>query len=323
MSVDLKKRFDRIVEILIQLQSKRVVRAQELADRFEVSLRTIYRDIKSLEQAGVPIIGEAGAGYSIMDGYKLPPVSFSKEEALSFVATEKLTQKFLDKESAKQYGSAMLKIKSILKNHDKDLLSTVENQIIMREQSMPAFLEHVPHALSSTLESISHQKQLIVKYQGIQDDEARQRAIEPIGIYHDGGFWYIVAYCLYRNDFRQFRSDRIQEATLTDTNFNKKHISIAEYIEKHRQTNHSTTHIRLLVEHKLANHLKWERKHYGFVSEKQVGDSIEMIFQSRDIVNEFPRWLMMFADFVKIIEPDELKRNLNTLLQRSMENQSN
>jgi len=94
MSVDIKKRFDRIVEILIQLQSKRVVKAQELADRFDVSLRTIYRDIKSLEQAGVPLIGEAGMGYSIMDGYRLPPVSFSKEEALCFVATEKLAEKY-------------------------------------------------------------------------------------------------------------------------------------------------------------------------------------------------------------------------------------
>ena len=323
MSVDIKKRFDRIVNILIQLQSKRVIRAQELSDRFEVSLRTIYRDIKSLEQAGVPIIGEAGTGYSIMEGYKLPPVSFSKEEALSFVATEKLTQKFLDKESAKQYGSAMLKIKSILKNRDKDLLSTVESQIIMREQSMPPFLEQVPHALSSTLESISLQKQLVVRYQGIQDEEGRLRTIEPIGIYHDGGFWYIVAYCLYRDDFRQFRSDRIQEATLTDQNFSKKHISIAEYIEKHRQTNHPKTRIKLLVANRLANYLKWERKHYGFVSEKNIGDFIEMTFQSRDIENEFPRWLMMFADFVKILEPVELKRNLTALLQRSVENQSN
>ena len=78
MASEIKKRFDRIVEILIQLQSRRLVRAQDLADHFQVSLRTIYRDIKSLEQAGVPLIGEAGLGYSLVDGYRLPPVSFSK-----------------------------------------------------------------------------------------------------------------------------------------------------------------------------------------------------------------------------------------------------
>src|SRR5690606_32751984 len=145
MSVDIKKRFDRIVNILIQLQSKRVVKAQELADRFEVSLRTIYRDIKSLEQAGVPLIGEAGTGYSIMEGYRLPPVSFSREEALSFVATEKLAQKFLDKESSQRYSAALLKIKAILKSNDKDLLSNMEDQIVMKQQAVPLFLDQVPH----------------------------------------------------------------------------------------------------------------------------------------------------------------------------------
>ncbi len=84
------KKFDRVVAILTQLQSKRIVKAQELADRFGVSLRTIYRDIKTLESSGVPISSEAGVGYSIMEGYKLPPVMFTREEAVSFVAAEKL-----------------------------------------------------------------------------------------------------------------------------------------------------------------------------------------------------------------------------------------
>ena len=70
-------RFDRVTAIMIQLQSKKVVKAQELAERFEVSLRTIYRDIRSLEEAGIPLYGEAGVGYSMADGYRLPPVMLS------------------------------------------------------------------------------------------------------------------------------------------------------------------------------------------------------------------------------------------------------
>ena len=97
MNSDNLNRFDRIVAILIHLQSGRVVKAQELASRFGVSLRTIYRDIRSLEASGVPITGEAGVGYSLMDGYRLPPVMFTREEAGSFVAAEKLMQKFSDK----------------------------------------------------------------------------------------------------------------------------------------------------------------------------------------------------------------------------------
>ena len=70
-------RFDRITAILVQLQSKKIVTAQEIADRFEISLRTVYRDIRSLEEAGVPISSEAGVGYSMMEGYRLPPIVFS------------------------------------------------------------------------------------------------------------------------------------------------------------------------------------------------------------------------------------------------------
>jgi predicted DNA-binding transcriptional regulator YafY len=86
MEDNTSNRFDRIVAILIQLQSKKIVKAQELSKRFDVSLRTIYRDIRTLEVAGVPIYSEAGVGYSLVEGYRLPPVMFTREEAESFIA---------------------------------------------------------------------------------------------------------------------------------------------------------------------------------------------------------------------------------------------
>ena len=119
MDTDPLNRFDRIVAILIQLQSKRIVRAQELADRFAVSLRTIYRDIRTLEASGVPLLSEAGVGYSIMDGYRLPPVTFTREEAGSFVAAEKLMQTFTDQSLGAYHQSAMYKVKSVLRGTEK------------------------------------------------------------------------------------------------------------------------------------------------------------------------------------------------------------
>lgn len=318
MSIELKKRFDRIVDILVQLQSKRVVKAQELADRFEVSLRTIYRDIKSLEQAGVPLIGEAGTGYSIMEGYRLPPVSFSREEALSFVATEKLAQKFLDKESSQRYSAALLKIKAILKSNDKDLLSSIEDQIVMKQQAVPLFLDQVPHILSSALEAISLKKQFEVNYQGIRDEQAMARTIEPIGIVHESGFWYIVAYCLKRQDFRQFRSDRFESAKITETNFSKNHISIANYLAQKKQDERPKSLVKLSVKREIASHLRWERNYYGFVKEIVGPEWVEMHFQSPDLDLEFPRWLMMFADHVRSIEPERLRRQVISLLEESL-----
>ncbi|MGZ5248498.1 MAG: helix-turn-helix transcriptional regulator [Flavitalea sp.] len=139
-------RFDRTLAILIMLQSKKLVRAQEIADHFGVSLRTVYRDIKSLEAAGVPVIGEAGAGYTIMEGYRLPPVMFTKEEAGSFVAAEKLMQKFTDAGLGRYFESAMNKVKSVLKGNEKEWVAALEKQV-WAEPSGELFNKDVPNAL--------------------------------------------------------------------------------------------------------------------------------------------------------------------------------
>ncbi len=125
------KRFDRIVAILIQLQSKKIVKAQELADRFDCSLRTIYRDIRTLEASGVPIYSEAGVGYALMEGYRLPPVMFTREEISSFIAAEKLMQKFTDPSLGTHHASAMYKLKSVLRSADKDWLSNIESRVVI------------------------------------------------------------------------------------------------------------------------------------------------------------------------------------------------
>jgi len=80
-------RIDRLAAILIHLQSRSLVRAQDIADKFSISLRTVYRDVKALEEAGVPVIGEAGTGYRLMEGYKLPPVMFNMDEATALLIT--------------------------------------------------------------------------------------------------------------------------------------------------------------------------------------------------------------------------------------------
>ncbi|WP_373399285.1 HTH domain-containing protein [Algoriphagus halophilus] len=131
-------RIDRLTAILTHLQSKRTIRAVELAERFGVSLRTIYRDVRALEETGVPIIGEAGQGYSLVEGYRLPPVMFTKQEALAFVVAEKLLEKSMDEENSRFYKEALYKIKAILKSEEKDLVGRVDAQIqVIGSNSIP------------------------------------------------------------------------------------------------------------------------------------------------------------------------------------------
>lgn len=308
-------KFDRIIAILIQLQSKKIVRAQDLADRFNVSLRTIYRDVRTLETSGVPIYSEAGIGYSLMDGYRLPPVMFTREEAGSFLAAEKLMQKFTDTTLDKHYKSAMYKLKSVLKTSDKDWLDAIDSKVLM-QSNQELFNESAPNALALFFDGIAERKQILLLYKTFQTEEINERRIEPVGIFHENNFWYVLGYCHLRKDYRQFRTDRIQLIKKTDIDFTMEHKTLEELLQK--ETPLATlTKVRILVDNKIARYLTWERKQYGFVSEKNEGDQKEMTFMCCDIQESFPRWFLMFADYSEIIEPKELKTRVLELLEVS------
>jgi len=320
MSNDGPKRFDRVVAILIQLQSKPVIKALELAERFEVSLRTIYRDIKTLEASGVPIYGEAGIGYSLMEGYRLPPIMFTPQEAASFVAAEKLMQKFTDEKIQENFASAMYKLKSVLRKNDKDLVSSIESQVVM-QPIQKKFNDNIPNALSTLFESIAKKTQVQFWYQAIDAMQPLERVIEPVGVFHQNNFWYTIAYCHLRKEYRQFRTDRIQKIRQTDSRFELKHQSLDYYLISNEPK--STTKVRIEVDAAIAKYLKWERDYYGFIEEKTTQDKVEMIFEVSDIENGFARWFIMFADKAKVLEPVSLKTRIQELLVSSLKNFKN
>ncbi|MBP1223250.1 helix-turn-helix transcriptional regulator [Flavobacterium sp. 1355] len=306
------KRFDRIVAILIQLQSKKIVKAQELADRFDCSLRTIYRDIRTLEASGVPIYSEAGVGYALMEGYRLPPVMFTREEVSSFIAAEKLMQKFTDPSLGTHYASAMYKLKSVLRSGDKDYLSNIESRVVM-QTTEPLFNDNSPNTLAILFEAIAEKKQILLTYKTFDKEETTQRNLEPVGVFHDHNNWYFLGYCHLRKDYRQFRTDRIQEIKKTDLDFTIEHDSLETYLTKTETI--PTTKVRILIEKKIARYLANERKYHGYVSEKEIDGQIEMTFMCRDIENGFPRWFLMFGDYATILEPEILKTKTLELLE--------
>ena len=306
------KRFDRIVAILIQLQSKKIVKAQELADRFECSLRTIYRDIRTLEASGVPIYSEAGVGYALMEGYRLPPVMFTREEVSSFIAAEKLMQKFTDPSLGTHYASAMYKLKSVLRSNDKDYLSNIESRVVM-QTAEPLFNDNSPNTLAVLFEGIAEKKQILLTYKTYERDETTQRNLEPVGVFHDHNNWYFLGYCHLRKDYRQFRTDRIQAIKKTDFDFTIEHDSLETYLNKNETI--PTTKVRILIEKKIARYLETEKKYHGFISEKEIDGQIEMTFMCRDIDSGFPRWFLMFGDYATILEPESLKTRALELLE--------
>lgn len=311
------KKIDRITAILTQLQSKPIVRAQDLAEKFEVSIRTIYRDIKTLENAGIPIIGEAGNGYSLMDGYKLPPVMFTKDEVLSFITAEKLMQHFSHESLGAHYKTAMEKLRSVLKYSDKKLLENIEKQIDIYNH-YPKTEDYIKNIIPTILQSIAEKVQICIDYKTV-DEKISTRTIEVVGIFFEFNYWYLIAYCTLRNDFRQFRVDRILKLNKTQNPFLQEYGQINDY---RKNPNGKKTVVKLLVEKKIMPHLGNSKIYYGLTEEKETENGIELTFETEWISEGFPRWLITFTDYAKIIEPESLKTTMKELIEKISKNLS-
>lgn len=313
-------RFDRITAILIQLQTKKVVKAQDLADRFGTSLRTIYRDIRTLEEAGVPLYGEAGIGYSIVDGYRLPPVMFTQEEAIAFVTAEKLMGKFTDSALNTNFSSAMYKIKAVLRGTEKDLVENLEEQILVIER--PKNSTPSANILDVLLKSIAEKKVVKMIYKAFGNDNS-ERHIEPIGVFHEHENWYTIGFCHLRQEYRQFRLDRVVEIKLTDQP-QEERTSLKEFQQIQEKTRAGFTVQKAVIrfDKSIAVYLQDRRHYFGFVSEIVTDDYVEMTFLTQSLEEGLARWYIMFADKAEIIEPQRLKDVVGQLLGIMMKKNS-
>ena len=122
-------RIDRLFGMLTLLQSKKFVPAEKIAEKFKISVRTVYRDIKALGESGIPISFEQHKGYFVVQGYFLPPVSFSTEEANAFLLMEAIVSGFADKSIQIHYSNGLNKIKSVLRSSQKDTIDTLSDNI--------------------------------------------------------------------------------------------------------------------------------------------------------------------------------------------------
>jgi predicted DNA-binding transcriptional regulator YafY len=304
-------RIDRVSAILIHLQSRRVVRASDIAERFNISLRTVYRDIKTLEEAGIPLIGEAGVGYSIMDGYKLPPIMFTREEAISFLTAEKFIENLTDISTANNYKSALYKIKAILKATEKTQLEEMQNSIAVLKPIKQPKLNDKDH-LQILLYGISKKLVLTIDYFANHNQQNTKRNIEPIGIFFKDNNWHLIAFCRLRNDYRDFRVDRIDNLYITDIVFNNEHPTLLNYLNKAAVEKKLDLAV-ILVEREIYAHLGNQKYYNGFVSEKSMDSKVEMTFLIESMEG-FARWFIVFGDNAEIILPETLKNRVESIV---------
>lgn len=222
------KRLSRLTAILTQLQTKKILTANELAEKFSISKRTIYRDIKALEEAGVPVLTEEGKGYTLMEGYRVPPVMFSENEANALITAEQLVLKNKDESFVKDYTSAINKIKSVLRKNTKEKANLLSERVLSAQNFEG---NRTSNNLSVLQLALTNFKLVNITYYSPDNDQTTERAIEPFAIYTTQENWLLIAFCRLRNDYRTFRLDRIKSLFVQNDTFEPHKLTFEEYIE--------------------------------------------------------------------------------------------
>ncbi|MBL0742673.1 helix-turn-helix transcriptional regulator [Chryseolinea lacunae] len=307
-------RIDRLTAILVQLQSKRVVKAEEIADRFEISLRTVYRDVKALMEAGVPIGSEAGKGYFIVDGYHLPPVMFTQDEASAMLLAGKLVEKMTDNSIRQAFESSLLKIKAVLNATEKDHLEDLHAHIEVRRHPMD---EHkFPNDFLTGIQRAVVAKDVVrIEYFSSYNEESTQRDVEPIGLVYYSGAWHLIAWCRLRNGYRDFRADRIKNLSQPGIKFDGRNlISLQEYLASMVQGNQELQKVIVQFDASAARYLNHAKYFYGFVSEESVGAKLRMTFLTAHL-KSFCRWLLTFGASADLEFPESAKDTIVELVE--------
>jgi predicted DNA-binding transcriptional regulator YafY len=222
------KRLSRLVAILTLLQTKRLVTASELAKRFAVSIRTIYRDIRSLENAGIPIITEEGKGYVLMEGYRLPPVTLTEKEANAIVTAEQFMFRNKDASLAKDFSEAVNKIKAVLHDTTRNKANLLGSRIRFYHNTQ---LERTSDFLSTLQSALTNCNLVQMQYQSLNGD-LTSRLVEPFALLSTQENWLLVGWCRLRKAYRIFRLDRIKVLSILPEQFQPHAITLQEYFEK-------------------------------------------------------------------------------------------
>jgi predicted DNA-binding transcriptional regulator YafY len=220
------RRADRLFQLVQLLRQSRLVTAHRLAERLEVSERTVYRDIRDLTLSGVPIRGEAGVGYALAHGFDLPPLMFTEEELEALVFGARVVQGYADPALARAADSVLAKVQMVLPDRMRER-SWSRSLLVPAQQHPPG--RNAPH-LGALREAIRSKKRVCFGYRDAEGRET-QRTARPLAVAFWGKVWSLASWCETRKDFRGFRLDRMQEVVLGEPFAEEPDKSLDAFIE--------------------------------------------------------------------------------------------
>lgn len=302
-------RIDRLLAIVLELQRMRTLQAEDLAALFEVSTRTIYRDIQALLEIGVPIISMTGNGYMLEEGYFLPPLRFSVDEALMLVlGSDFMTQNF-DAQYRLAAQSAQRKIESILSDKLKaevDFLRGSIGFMNANSEQHQSEIRYLPMLRRAIIETRMVRIQYHKQFEDNQQNSVSQREIDPYGIKRHGEAWYLFGFCHTSQEVRNFRLSRIQQLSLLGNTFTrpaKFGLTLRNIAPESRNLI-----IRVLFDAEATDRLSEVRSFY-IVSEMPQADGMLVTLKvrhERDVL----QWLLSWGSHIRVLEPTSLRQLL-------------
>jgi len=223
------RKSERLLQLLVLLRGRRrASTANELANRLQVSERTIYRDIQSLQLSGVDIVGEAGVGYCLQPGSGIPPLMFNEKELEALVLGIRLVKGWADDELCAAASTAQDKIKAVLPPKTQQV-----HEHKLTKYLVPDYHRQSHVKFSVIIRSgIDRYTVLEIKYRD-EKEKASTRQVKPLGLMFWGAKWTLVAWCQLRDDYRLFRLDRIADVKLTEESFDtSESCSFEHYVQK-------------------------------------------------------------------------------------------
>jgi predicted DNA-binding transcriptional regulator YafY len=212
----------RLITLIMLLQRQPNQKAGDLAEKLGVSVRSLHRYIAMLDEMGIPVYSERGpnGGFSLVRGYKMPPLIFTPEEAVAACLGAELVQGIWSQLYQEAAQGALAKIENVLPEDQRDEVAWARRVLVTTGLHYPGLASFAP-LLQTLRDAIRQQKQIRLLYQGSQQTAPLEREVNPYALAHSRGWWYVVGYCHLRAAVRSFRVDRIQRAEVLDAGFER------------------------------------------------------------------------------------------------------
>ena len=311
-------RTDRLLAIVLELQARGRQRAEDLAAIFETSKRTIYRDMLALGEAGVPLVSIPGQGYSLMQGYFLPPLSFTSEEATMLLLGSGVMAQSFDAQYRQAAQAASRKIEGVLPEHLRDEVHYLQNAIHFITANSPEESpewEKLRQLRRAIIECITVRFIYHARYSQSDQGKQQKREVDPYRLVYINHSWNLLAYCHLRRDVRNFRLDRLEALELLPQTFTRPaNIRLEHYWKKEVGQLVARVHF----DHEVARWVR-EARSYFVVGEEETADGLLVTLRMRQ-EDEILQWLLSWGRHVRVLEPDSLRARLADEAQAMLHN---